>query len=123
MFRSSDNNYWIFQHLAALIQATTIATTRNILNKATESNGTSVIVEALLCVIRLAVRDEIRGFVDDTCVIFKSADTPYLTVNEAAKLASLAPSTIRLYIRKGQLKALKVGRRVVVPRIELERFL
>jgi len=38
-------------------------------------------------------------------------------------MASLAPSTVRLYIRKGQLKALKVGRRVVVPRKELERFL
>jgi len=53
----------------------------------------------------------------------QEAHTPYLTVIEAAKMASLAPSTVRLYIRKGQLKALKVGRRVVVPRKELERFL
>jgi excisionase family DNA binding protein len=48
---------------------------------------------------------------------------PYLTVREAAELARLAPSTVRLYIRKRQLKAQKVGRRVIVARTELEAFL
>jgi excisionase family DNA binding protein len=48
---------------------------------------------------------------------------PYLTVKEAAKIASLAPSTIRLFLRKGELNGLKVGRRVVIGRADLDRFL
>ena len=51
------------------------------------------------------------------------ANKPYLSVSEAAELGRVAPSTIRLYIRKGQLKRQKVGRRVIVSRAELERFL
>ena len=46
-----------------------------------------------------------------------------LTVSEAAAFSSLAPSTIRLYIRKRQLKAQKVGRRVIIVRSDLEAFL
>ena|SRR5215831_5068194 len=48
---------------------------------------------------------------------------PYLTVTEAADFARSATSTIRLYIRKRQLKVLKVGRRVIIERGELEAFL
>jgi len=48
---------------------------------------------------------------------------PYLSVKEAAKIASLAPSTIRLFLRKGALNGLKVGRRVVIERANLDRFL
>ena len=51
------------------------------------------------------------------------ASRPYLTVKEAAQLARLAPSTIRLYIRKRKLMAYKEGRRVIVKRSDLERFL
>jgi excisionase family DNA binding protein len=36
-------------------------------------------------------------------------------VNTAAKMTSLSPHTIRLRIRKGLLKATRVGRRVVIP--------
>jgi excisionase family DNA binding protein len=46
-----------------------------------------------------------------------------LTVREAATFTSLAPSTVRLYIRKRQLKAQKVGRRVIIARSDLEEFL
>jgi len=48
---------------------------------------------------------------------------PYLTVKEAADFARLAPSTMRLYIRKRRLKAQRVGRRVIIARGELEAFL
>jgi len=51
------------------------------------------------------------------------APKPFLTVSEAAELARVGTSTIRLYIRKGKLKPRKVGRRVIVARAELERFL
>ncbi len=51
------------------------------------------------------------------------ASRPYLSVKEAAEMARLAPSAIRLYIRKWGLKAHKVGRRVIIERTDLERFL
>ncbi len=51
------------------------------------------------------------------------ASRPYLTVKEAAEMARLAPSAIRLFIRKRELMALKVGRRVIIKRTDLERFL
>jgi len=46
-----------------------------------------------------------------------------LTVKEAADIARLGISTIRLNISQGKLKAQKVGRRVLIKRSELERFL
>lgn len=51
------------------------------------------------------------------------ASRPYLTVKEAADMARLAPSAIRLFIRKRELKAHKVGSRVIIKRIDLEGFL
>lgn len=50
-------------------------------------------------------------------------DNPYLSIKQAAELACLAPSTIRLLIRKRQLNALKIGRRVLIKRADLEEFL
>ncbi len=47
----------------------------------------------------------------------------YFTVKEAADFSRLGPSTIRLYIRKRELKAHKVGERVIIKRADLERFL
>ncbi len=51
------------------------------------------------------------------------ASRPYLTVKEAAEMARLAPSAIRLFIRKRELKAHKVGSRVIIKRTDLEGFL
>ena len=50
------------------------------------------------------------------------AGRPYLNLKEAAGMARLAPSTIRLYIRKGELKAHKVGSRVIIKKEDLEEF-
>ncbi len=47
----------------------------------------------------------------------------YFTIEEAAKFSLLGPSTIRLYIRKRELKAHQVGRRVIIKRTDLEGFL
>ncbi len=49
--------------------------------------------------------------------------SPYLTIKEAAKLSRLGESTIRLVIRKRQLRAHQVGSRVIIKRTDLERFL
>ena len=48
---------------------------------------------------------------------------PFLTVKEAADFARISPSTVRLYIRKRQLRAQKVGRRVIIAAPDLEGFL
>jgi excisionase family DNA binding protein len=52
-----------------------------------------------------------------------SVTSPYLSVKEVADMTRLAVSTIRLCIRKGQLKAQRVGRRVIVSRSEVEKFI
>lgn len=72
----------------------------------------------LLATIRQAVREEIQAVVRNG----SSEQDPYLTVKEAAETSCLAISTIRLYIRKGRLRAHRVGRRVVVKRDDLQKF-
>ncbi len=46
-----------------------------------------------------------------------------LTVKEAAYMAHLGLSTIRLYISKRELKAHQVGRRVIIKKTGLVNFL
>ena len=55
----------------------------------------------------------------------KPTETPkiYLTIKDAADISRLASSTIRLYIRRRELKAHQVGSRVIIKRADLERFL
>ncbi len=71
--------------------------------------------------LREILREEIRALAPAQNA---TAETkPYLSVREAAAFVGIAPSTIRLYIRKGHLQPRKVGRRVIIARAELERFL
>jgi len=89
--------------------------------------------ETLIEVIRKAVREELQavmvgngkrgGFQLDPATDTTPGFKQYLTIKEAADLARLAPPTIRLYIRKGGLRAHKVGRRVIIKREELIAFL
>lgn len=81
--------------------------------------------EALIEDIRRVVREEIRAALDGGNVVNKSRSpaSSYLTITQAAEASSLAPSTIRLLIRKGRFKAHHVGRRVLIKRDDLERFL
>ena len=44
-------------------------------------------------------------------------------VTEAARLTTLHPWTIRQYIKNGRLRAVRCGRRLVVPISALEDFL
>jgi excisionase family DNA binding protein len=60
---------------------------------------------------------------NDVSLSQESDIPPYLTVKEAADVTRLAPSTIRLFIRKGELKAQKVGRRIILRRAEIEKLL
>ncbi len=81
--------------------------------------------EALLQAIRQAVREEIQAANQNghRCNIVTEPAKSYFTVEEAAKFSCLADSTIRFYKRKGQLKSLKVGSRVIIKREDLDTFL
>lgn len=52
-----------------------------------------------------------------------NTDSVYLSVAEAAKLARVVPSTVRRWIRAGELTRHEAGSKVLVRRDELERFL
>ncbi len=47
----------------------------------------------------------------------------YFTIKEAALFSRLGESTIRLYIRKRELRACQVGSRVIIKRADLEKFI
>jgi len=85
--------------------------------------------DAFLEVIRHVVREGVKEALSQNGLGRVSAgrpseaSRPYLTVKEAAEMARLAPSAIRLFIRKRELKANKVGSRVIIKRTDLEEFL
>jgi excisionase family DNA binding protein len=88
------------------------------------SYATNSLETALESLLRRIVRQEIQTALAGRVV--KTVDAPgkpYLTVKQAAEASGLGASTIRLYIRKRQLRAQNVGRRVLIRRSDLETFL
>jgi len=75
--------------------------------------------------LRTVIREEIRAANQNGHQNKRSAEaaSPYLTVKEAASLSRLGQSTIRLMIRKRELRACQVGSRVIIKRTDLEKFL
>ncbi len=47
---------------------------------------------------------------------------PLLTIPKTAELLGISPWTVRAYIRDGKLKAVHIGRRVLIEPAELRRF-
>ena len=47
---------------------------------------------------------------------------PLESIESAAKILSLAPWTIRAYIRKGKIHPVRIGRRILVQQSELRRI-
>jgi len=95
-----------------------------------ESNNIPTLLgEALFAAIRQAVREEIQAANQNghggkvSLRMFINMLKPYLTIEEAAKFSRLGSSTIRLYIRRRELKAHQVGSRVIIKRADLEKFL
>src|SRR5262245_33943326 len=97
-----------------------------------QRNGTATSLDSTMLVtitvgqLRELIRNEVQTVIGTTNGVTSNPESgakPYLTVREAAVLARLAPSTIRLYIRKAKLKAHKVGRRVLIAKADLEAFL
>lgn len=86
---------------------------------------TATTLEAVLeGLLRRIVREEVQALQNGHGSKTANATTkPYLTIKEAADISRLGPSTVRLLIRKRELKALQVGRRVIIKRIDLEKYL
>jgi excisionase family DNA binding protein len=82
----------------------------------------STLETAIESLLRRIVREEIHQVFSNG---YKSKETkkPYLTIKEAAEVSRLAPSTIRLAIRKRELRSLKAGSRVIIKREDLESYL
>lgn len=76
-------------------------------------------LDALREVIAQIVREEIAK----AGLAPKSAADAYLSVAEAADLASVAPGTIRRWVRVGDLPRCGAGRLLRVPRGALEQLL
>jgi excisionase family DNA binding protein len=84
------------------------------------------LAEALAAILKPIVKEAIReamGVSEREARQGTSIDKAFLTVKQAAEHSGLGSSTIRLVIRKRQLGAQKVGRRVLIKRTDLERFL
>ena len=73
-----------------------------------------IVKEAVREAMNLTSRGSLQGLV---------AEKSFLTVKKAAETSGLGVSTIRLLIRKRQLRAQRVGRRVLIKRSDLEIFL
>ena len=92
-----------------------------------EPNSTAPLLgEALAAILKPIVKEAVREAmgqnghgVEKPTEITKC----YLTIKEAADISRLGPSTIRLYIRKRELRACEVGSRVIIKRTDLEQFL
>ena len=72
--------------------------------------------------LRAFISDEVRRVVRDE-IATKPATAEYLSVGEAAKLASMSCQTIRKWIRHGRLARHAVGRSLRILRSDLERAL
>jgi excisionase family DNA binding protein len=90
------------------------------------NDPTNSLADALAAIIKPIVKDAVREAMNpnprgqaQTVAVEKL----FLTVKQAAEASGLGASTIRLYIRKRQLRAQQVGRRVVIKRSDLETFL
>lgn len=83
------------------------------------------LADALAAIIKPIVKEAVREAMASNAkaATQSPADKSFLTIKQAAQVSGLGASTIRLYIRKRQLRAQRVGRRVLVKRGDLEKFL
>jgi excisionase family DNA binding protein len=84
------------------------------------------LAEALAAIIKPIVTQAVREAMNlnhHGAMQSGTTEKSFLTVKRAAETSGLGSSTIRLLIRKRQLKAQKVGRRVLIKRSDLEKFL
>ena len=83
----------------------------------------SSLADALAAIIKPIVREAVKEALTHNGLPKGESPNSFLTVKQAAAISGLGASTIRLAIRRRQLRAQKVGRRVVIKRNDLEAFL
>src|SRR5215813_13269580 len=86
----------------------------------------NLLAEALTVILKPIVIEAVREAMKLYSPEVMSAELTgksFLTVKQAAETSGLGVSTIRLYIRRRQLRAQQVGRRVLIKRNDLESFL
>jgi len=85
--------------------------------------------ESIRALVRDVVREEIRNALAERAVDAQRrnfdpmAGDGYLSIAHAARLADIAPGTLRRWIRSGRLPVRRAGRVYRVARAELEDFL
>ena len=66
----------------------------------------------------------IENVIEDRFTAFlKSKEPETLTIHQTAKLLGVTTLTIHNYIKKGQIPASKIGRRIVIKRVDIENAL
>src|SRR5439155_24927807 len=85
----------------------------------------ATLAEALATIIKPIIKEAVREAMNlnSRGAAQSATDKSFLTIKQAAEASGLGATTIRLAIRKRQLRAQKVGRRVLVKRNDLESFL
>ena len=73
--------------------------------------------------VRDVVREELSLLARRNAGHSPGADESYLSVTKAARLADVAPGTVRAWIRAGRLTAKRAGRVLRVSRAELDLFM
>lgn len=91
----------------------------------TMSPPIDTLAEALAAIIKPIVKEAVREAMNlnPGGTAQSATNKSFLTVKQAAETSGLGASTIRLAIRRRQLRAQRVGRRVLVKRGDLESFL
>jgi len=90
------------------------------------SESDNSLVDALAAIIKPIVKEAVQEALNlssRSVTQSMAAAKSFLTIKQAAETSGLGASTIRLAIRKRQLRAQKVVRRVLIKRIDLESFL
>jgi excisionase family DNA binding protein len=88
-----------------------------------------VIEETLRRIVREVVREEVRTALDERAHTSQrnsnrsGADDKYLSLSRAAKLADVAPGTLRRWIKEGRIPSQRAGRVYRLSRSDLETFL
>jgi excisionase family DNA binding protein len=88
--------------------------------------ASNTLAEALAAIIKPIVKEAVREALNLSSrgdIQSAAAEKSFLTIKQAAGSSGLGASTIRLAIRRRQLRAQRVGRRVLIKRSDLENFL
>ncbi len=84
---------------------------------------TDCLEDILRNLMRDVVREELSSFAKQATPLRNATDDVYLSVTKAARVADVAPGTIRAWIRQGRLASKRAGRVLRIGRSELERFM